>query len=259
MNMKNLVFFIAAFVSFAKFSYGVDAWQEYHTSHFLIYYKDAPRDFVKNVEKAAEADYEEITRNLGFYRDQSWSWEKRAKIYIYRDSQDYTASAKQASWTHGVADWLKKEIRAYPSTAGFFDSLLPHELGHIIFREFVGSNPFVPLWFDEGVAVCQEKARGWGSNNEVKRAIEEKKFIPLRELSSMRLYNNTEKDMINLFYAEAASIVYYLIVELGEFKFIDFCRKLKEGERFEAALNATYVQFKNLDDLNNAWVEHLKR
>lgn len=236
-----------------------DSWKEYKSYHFVIYYKDAPEDFIKNVEKSAEDYYQEITRNLGFTRYQSWTWDQRARIYIYRDQDDYIHMGKQAQWSHGVASFLEKEIRTYPSDSGFFDSLLPHELGHIIFREFIGMNPFVPLWLDEGVAMYQEKAKRWGANKDVKKAIAENRFIPLTELSSIRLYSNTDKEFVQLFYSEAASIVYYMITELGEYRFADFCRELKSGKTMESALSVTYYRFKNLDELGKAWMDYLKK
>ena len=263
MNMKTKIFVILAIASvgFLSNAYGKDkeSWNESRSYHFIIYYKDAPQNFIKSVEQTAEDYYQEITRNLGFIRDQSWAWDKRAKIYIYRDAEDYVESSKQAGWSHGAASALEKEIRTYPAANGFFDSILPHELGHIIFREFIGSNPYVPTWVDEGVAMYQEKAKRWGANKEVKKAIEEKKFIPLGELSTVRLYSNSEKEFVELFYAEAASIVYYLITELGEYKFVELCKQLKRGGRFENAISSTYFRFQNLSDLNDAWVTYLKR
>lgn len=259
--MKKIFFIIFLLVIFGWVGVNgaEEGWKESRGLHFIIYYKDAPEDFIKEVERTAETYYQQITSNLGFTRTQIWSWEQRAKIYIYRDADDYMKSAKQGAWSHGVAAWTEKEIRTFPAANGFFDSLLPHELGHIIFREFIGSNPYVPLWLDEGVAMYQEKARRWGANSEVKKAIEQKKFIPLGELSGVRLYSNTERNFVELFYAEAASVVYYLITELGEFKFIGFCRQLKEGTRFEQAFKNVYSQFKDFDDFNQSWENYLKR
>ena len=50
----------------------------------------------------------------------------------------------------------KKEISTYMWQEMLFDTILPHEMGHIIFREFVGYNKALPLWLDEGVACMQE-------------------------------------------------------------------------------------------------------
>ena len=259
--MKLKIFKIILFFLFVLgvFSYAQDEWKEYKQQHFIVYYKDAPQDFIKSVEEAAENYYHEIASNLGFTRYDSWTWDDRAKIYIYDDSDDYVKSSKQAQWSHGVASPQDKVIRTFPAAHGFFDSILPHELGHIIFREFVGFQVQVPLWFEEGVAMYQEKAKRWGANQEVLKAMQKGNFIPLNELTLMGLGGGTDTDTVNLFYAEAASVVYYMITELGEYRFVQFCRKLKETNSFEFALRDVYVRFKDFNDLNRAWMEYIKK
>jgi len=234
-------------------------WKEYRTRHFLIYHKNAPQDFIKTVEDSAERYYDEITDNLGFTRHKSWSYDRRAKIYIFNDKEDYIQGAKQMGWSHGVALSQLKIIQTFPSAHGFFDSILPHELGHIIFREFIGPYARIPLWFEEGVAMYQEKAKRWGAHQEVKKAIENGSFIPLPELSRVRLSGLSDKALVNLFYAESASFMNYFINEQGKYRFIKFCRKLKSGKKFDQALRAVYVRFKSVEDLNKSWYRYLKK
>lgn len=50
-------------------------WKEYKRQHFIIYYKNAPFDFVENVEKASGQYYLEITDNMGFTRYKGWNWD----------------------------------------------------------------------------------------------------------------------------------------------------------------------------------------
>jgi len=237
-----------------------EKWKEHRSSHFIIYYNDAPSDFIKSVSDTAEHYYGEITRNLGFYRTESWSWDKRASIYIYNDADDYVEKSKQASWSHGAAQVKDKIIRTFPSDHGFFDSTLPHELGHIIFREFVGFKSRIPMWMDEGVAMYQEKAKRWGANRVVKKAMKEGSLVSIPDLTEVRrLDNSTPREYVNLFYAESASIIYYLITELGRYRFVNFCKELKRGKRFDYALKEAYRRFENLEDLNESWVSYLKR
>ena len=116
----------------------------------------------------------------------------------------------------------------------------------------------IPAWFEEGVAMYQEKAKRWGAHDTVRDALEKNKFIPLNELSKVVLRKQTEKEKINLFYAEAASVVNYLISEMGENRFVRFCRKLESGTTFENALSSIYVRYRNIDQLNRAWVNFLE-
>jgi len=234
-------------------------WQMRKSSHFIVYYVDAPSDFIEKVIDEAEDYYTQITYDLGFSRKDYWLWEDRAKIYIYEDAENYHESSKRPHWSAGMAACREKIINTYPLAAGFFDTLLPHELGHIIFREFVGFNADVPIWLDEGVACFQEKARRWGSARIVRSAIEENIFIPLNELSKVNLSSIQDRDLVDLIYAESASIVYFLIVEQGKYNFVKFCRALRDGKNLEKALNSTYIKYKNLKELNDAWVRYLRR
>jgi len=254
-RLAVLLMFLMSFVHTVD---AKDPWKEHRARHVLIYYKEAPIDFVKTVEKEAEDAYKEITKNLGFYRTESWSFDDRAKIYIYDDREDYIENSKQHKWSHGSASARKKTIRTFPTAHGFFDSTLLHELAHIILREFIGYRSWVPLWFDEGVAMHQERAKRFGSNRDVRKAMEEGKFIPLEDLGRMRLTSATDEETILLFYAEAASIIHYLITELGDFRFVQLCRNLKKGDSFETALKSAYGRFETIKELGKAWERYLE-
>lgn len=235
-----------------------EEWLESKTKHFVIFYKNAPEQFVNTLAEEAERYYDEITDNLGFTRYENWSYDRRAKIYIYDDQEDYGAAMQLYRWAHGVANTQTKTIRTFPTAHGFFDSTLPHELGHIIFRERVGFDNSIPTWMDEGVAMFQETAQRWGAHDRVQEAMEDGTFIPLSQLTHLYLSNNTPQETIDLYYAEAASIVNYLIVEKGQNRFERFCLHLNKGERFLDALDSVY-RFETLDDLNRAWVNYLKK
>ncbi len=251
----NIVFMIF----FSSYAMAAQGWKENRSRHFIIYYKNAPKEFIKAVEESAEGYYYSIVKDLGFSRDQLWTWDDRAQIYIYDNEDDYLVSSRQAGWSSASTRIGSRAIQTYPAAHGFFDSLLPHELGHIIFREYIGVSSDLPLWVDEGVAMYQEKAKRWGADEEVRKAIAENRFISLAELSRARLTSATDRETVNLFYAESASVIRYLITEHGAFKFLNFCQNLKKGLRFEDALEKAYYRFQTIDDLNKAWMGYLKK
>ena len=237
-----------------------ERWKERKSSHFIIYYKEAPRDFIDEVIDASEDYYHKITRELGFTRYEYWLWEERAKIYIYRDADEYHSSTGKPTWASGHAEYRKKEVYTYPLAWGFFDTLLPHELGHIIFREFVGyKNRSIPLWLDEGVASYQEKSRRWGSDKLVKKAIENNNFIPIPKLTKIKTLTNFSDDAVTLFYNESVSIVYFLITKYGRYSFMRFCRALKDGKDLDEAIDKAYTRFDDVEELNDIWQRHIKR
>lgn len=78
------------------------------------------------------------------------------------------------------------------------------------------------------------------------------------QLTAARLNSEKSTEIVNIFYAESASIVYYMIVELGQARFENFCRKLADGVSFEEALDQNYSSFRSIQDLNDRWVGYLK-
>lgn len=112
--ITGLVFFFSAGLLSAE-----EGWRELKSSHFIIYYDEAPRGFVDNVQEAAERYYTEILEDLGFQRYKVWSFDDRAKIYIYNDKNDYVEKGQMSGWSHGSAQSRTKEIRTFPSSHGF--------------------------------------------------------------------------------------------------------------------------------------------
>jgi hypothetical protein len=238
---------------------GAKEWEVLKSNSFIVYYRSSvPEDFVKTVLDSAQENFRRVVENLGAASYKSWNQNNRASIYIYADQEDYIHSGNQASWSHGSAMEGSKVIKTFPSDEGFFDTLLPHELGHIILREYLGPDADIPLWFNEGVAMNQEKAKRLSSNKIVQEAIAKGQYIPLTQLTDMRLYKDSDKEKVKIFYAESASIVFFMVNQLGENRFYKLCRELKERTRFVDALSKVYVQFNGLDGLNKKWMDYLK-
>ena len=234
-------------------------WETLKGEDFILYYRPAvPEDFVGTVMDSAEEDFRNISENLGITRYHAWSLDKPISIYIYTDADDYVHNGGQASWSHAATLVKTKTIKTYPSDEGFFDALLPHELGHIILHEYLGPYADMPLWFDEGVAMYQEKAKRIGSNKFVQEAISNGQFIPLSRLTDMRLYMNSDKKTVDIFYAESASIVNFMITQLGQGHFYEFCVELQQNSHFIDALLKVYGNIDGLDGLNKKWLNYLK-
>ena len=157
----------------------------------------------------------------------------------------------------------RKKISTYPSLGNFLDSVLPHEMGHIIFREFVGfDNPNIPLWLDEGIAGYQEPARRFGTGRIVRKALKEDRFFDIQELSKFNPHASDNRELVDIFYAEAISIVDYLIKNFGRNKFVRFCQNLRDTQKssqgLEQSLRRVY-NFQDLNDLSESWQRYINR
>jgi hypothetical protein len=235
-----------------------EGWKTQKSTHFIIYYKNAPEDFIRQLIEKSEDYYNKIADDLGFRRFDFWLWDKRAKIYIYDDAEEYQAATGQPAWSSGAALPKAKIIQSYPYAQGFLDVVLPHEMGHIIFREFVGFNNYaIPLWLEEGVACYQEKLKYLKANELIRNALDSGEFITLEALANFNPQSARDNKVVELFYAEAFSIVDFLIKEFGKDKFVIFCQKLRDKMSLEKAIAATYPT-RSIQELDQAWQKYLR-
>jgi hypothetical protein len=259
--MKKYLFCVLlVMISLETLPAQVQRWQELRGIHFLVYYKNADDDFANRMLERAEDYYYSITEKLGFRRYNFWRNEKRVKIYIYDDAQSYQQDAKQPEWSGGCVDMENKIISTFSAAGGFINKVLPHELGHIIFRELIGfDNLAVPLWLEEGVATYLERPENRAhARRIVKKAIANEEFISLKNLINFNPRQTRDKKKIALFYAEALTAVTYLIREYGEDNFALFCEKLRDKRDLDRAIVSVYP-YKNLEDFNQKWQEYLQR
>ena len=233
------------------------AWKEMKGKHFVVYYAGKEK-FATEVLAKAEKLYGTITKRLGFTRyGDFWLWNDRAKIWIYATRADFIAAEKAPGWAAGKASVKTRELKAYETSADFFETVLPHELSHLIFREFTGLGSDVPLWLDEGVAQLQEKDRK-KSGPLLKEAALKGTLIPL---SKLMLVRPEQLDGMGpaIFYAQSVSLVEFIVDKYGATSFRKFCGKLKAGKSVNDALRFTYpASIRNITDLQKAWLKHLE-
>jgi len=251
-----LIFLMGQIIVFAK---EPAEWNISKSTHFIVYYNNATSDFVNLVMDRSEEYYNQIADDLGFNRFNFWLWDDRAKIYIYDSLREYQASTGQPAWSYGVAMPGKKTIYTFSDARDFVDSTLPHEIGHIIFREFVGfNNQAVTLWLEEGVASHQQKIKYSSANFELKQALTQGSFINLEKLSQTNYYLLNNERSVRLFYLEAYSVIDFLLKEFGRENFVSFCQNLRDQKDLRSAIALNYP-FSTIKELDSAWQEYIKK
>jgi hypothetical protein len=245
---------ILIFISSLSFCAEKDDWLLLKSDHFFVYYKEPTQEsYVHQIAEYAEKYYSTITERLGFRRFNFWLWDDRAKLYIYSTREEYLKDTRQPWWSDGNANVRKKIINTYYFEEGFFTEFLPHEMGHLIFREYIGYNTPLPLWIDEGIACIQQQ----DIEIYIKLAghyVKDKLALPIVKLTRV-----SNKSMISpqLFYFQAASIMYFILDKYGTEKFVQWCRRLRDGESFQKALAYVY-KIDNLNALDEAWLEWMQ-
>ncbi len=256
-------------------------WQEISGEHFIVYFIQDDK-FAKEVADRAEFYYQRIATDLGYPRySKFWTWDNRAKIYVYPDHESYLKATGQPKWSQGVAQYKTRSIISYVWSSGFMDSLLPHEMAHLIFRDFVGFKGEIPLWLDEGVAQWAEEPKRNQIKAMARYLYDSDTIIALSDMMKLdiRLITDDSKvyirptrtktgepgvlflskgNLINTYYLQAVSLVGFLIEKYGSYAFADFCRELRDGKSMEDAFRGAYpVRINNLDELENKWREYL--
>ena len=256
-------------------------WNILKSEHFIVYFSEDD-SFASEVLDKAEKDYKRIAYELGYARYANfWTWDNRVKIYIYPDKNSYLEVAYQPEWSEGMADYNNKAILSYSGSEDFLISILPHEMAHLIFRDFVGFEGEIPLWLDEGVAQWEEEVDKNIIKTSARSFLIRKQFLSLQDLMkiNLRVLEDPDKvylrstsvageagfliidgrSLVELFYLESASLVGFLIERYGTDRFTEFCRQLRDGKDLEDALRSAYPnRLRSLEKLEERWIRYLK-
>lgn len=248
------IFFALSFFACAD----TTEFKELKGDHFIVYYQGSEAQ-AADVLRKAEGYYRQIADDLGYVRyGNFWQWDKRVKIYFYPGRQEFLASTNQPSWSAGRADYTAKEIFGFAGSSEFLIGVLPHEIAHLVFRDFVGFVGEIPLWLDEGVAQWVERAKRAVVRAATRDLYERKQLLTLQELTRTDIRYSGDGEKAKNFYIQAASLVEFLISHYGAARFTEFCRRLRDGRSLEEGLRLAYpAQVSGFDELEKKWLEYI--
>lgn len=242
--------------AFADSPHSKPKWYEYKSDHFIVYYQqDIPPKYVRDFTGKCERYYSLIAEQLGYRRFDFWSWENRAQVAIYNSQQAYTQAGNRPLWSAASVHIENKFISTYCFAEDYFDVVLPHEIAHLVLREFIGLKTKVPLWFEEGVACANEQ----GHSKYIlmaKQFLNKGAFLPVSQMEKIGSAPVKAKSY-TMFYSQAAAIITFLQKNYDQSCFPKLCRQLRDGNSFYGALAKVYG-IKDAEDLNNKFLTYLK-
>lgn len=261
------VFLFSFFVFSLPSVFAESVWQELKGDHFIIFHA-GDEAYARDVLRQAERYYDQIASDLGYARYSNfWQWDKRVKIFVYPSKNDFLVSSGQPSWSMGNANYTDKTISSFSGSPAFLQGILPHEIAHLIFRDFVGfpgsggsvsQGNSIPLWIDEGVAQRQEPAKQKVVKYYVRLLYDQKKLLSFRALMNPEVLAMASDEEVRNFYIQSASLVGFLIEHYGADNFVQFCRQLRDGKSLEEAIRFSYTsRLSSLDDLENVWLAYV--
>jgi len=232
-------------------------WQKLESRRFVVHHHN--ESMARMVLRSAEYYVDRVLANMDLPK--SALWDGRCPIYIYREKSGYRKVSGQAEWSGGVSQvtsrggkLVRQRILTYQTAPKLLNSVLPHELGHVVFMSAISYGRKYPLALHEGVAVYNELAyRRSYFDGVLKTHLSTETTIPLKELLGMRKYPAKP----DLFYAQGASFVRYLISTRGKKTFYNFSLDV-EKVGLQKALSKSYG-FKDFDEANTCWLTWAKK
>jgi len=225
-------------------------WQSLGNERVIVYWYDQPADFGAALFEAAAEGYEHVASVTGVTTD------RLARVVIYNNHRHFCAFYAPNScqdWVGGQAfagltvqqgtdqDWLAYDV-------------VPHELAHILYNEvFRDTWVRVPTWFNEGIAVYNERTDHSLEMALVTEAAADGELIPLRHMGTQA--SGLAHNAIHLWYAEAYSLVAFIADAYGEQKLGQVILTLADNHPMEETLQLTLGM--DLIEFEMAWREWL--
>ena len=208
-------------------------WQRREDDRVIVFWYDQPASFGEALFQASREAYDHAAHITGA------ATERAIRVVIYNNQEDFCAF--YAPWT--CQDWIGGQtfsgitVQWGYDLSWFTESVIPHELAHVFYGEILRDAWLpVPTWFNEGIAIYNERRDHSRDMTLVLDAAEEGK---LQTLPVMTRGGGVAHGEVNLWYAVAYSLVAYLVETYGEETLGELILTLADNTLFEDALVQT--------------------
>lgn len=226
----------------------------YESAHFLV--KAYTTEIAVAHSVICEENYNRVMSDVGLY---SFAPLKPYNVVVYKDKDEYIKKTGQPAWSGGMS--YGNAILIYESQGAA--AILAHEMTHLIFNEFMGlSNSADFKWINEGVAVYEETRASVSSRAAYAQrviSLVEPNPIPFSQMINLAPQGE-QTGAVERWYAQAGSVVSFMINEGGTLGFSIFITRLKAGASPDAAAGEAFPGlWKNTGDIEKAWLLHIRR
>src|SRR6185503_19881201 len=176
-------------------------------------------------------------------------------IYVFANEQSYAQGLQTLlGYTQDSATKVSKTADALYSpkenvvlanwtevSASLPRTTFRHELTHLLLAQIVNTNPTMPAWFDEGLAVTEEltlpgsKWIGMLMKYRTLSMAMNSQIIPLSELESPTMWSNRPSPASYFQYAEGHQAVELLRADIGQSGINRILELMGQGQPFQAA------------------------
>jgi hypothetical protein len=226
------------------------AWQSSGNERVIVYWYDRADDFGEALFEAAAEGYDHVASITGV------TTTRPARVVIYNEQRDFCAFYAPNS----CQDWIGGQtfsgltVQWGTDRDWFAKSVVPHELAHIFYNEvFRDTWVRVPTWFNEGIAVYNERRDHADDMHLVLEAAANDDLIPLRHMGTQA--SGQAHGDIHFWYLEAYSLVAFIADVYGEQKLGEVILTLAKNHPVEETLQLALDM--DLIEFEMAWREWL--
>ena len=221
------------------------AWKTLEGDVVRVHWRDGDQAFGQRALAIGDEAVAETAKLLGVTESEP------IDFFIYGDQDSFYAALGPAT-RENVGGQAHPHIRTLfaliaPAEigAGWVESVVPHELVHLVFATAI-DNPYhdPPHWLNEGLAVYLSDGYADSDRQQVEQAARDGTIIPLAGLAGAF---PTTRERFFLAYAESVSAVARMVDVHGRDALVQLIRSYANGvsddEAFEAALGRTVAEF----------------
>jgi hypothetical protein len=212
-------------------------WQRLEDENVILLWYDRDQTFGETLFNAARESYAHVTNITGVDTDQA------VRIVIYNNQDDFCAFYSRGNcqdWIGGVSlPELGMTAQWGRGVVWFAEDVIPHELAHLFYMGEIFADTWVdvPTWFNEGIAVYNERHDHSQARALVQQAAEDDELVPLRLMNARG--GSVVDNQVGAWYAQAWSLVDFLAETYGEDTLGEIILLLGDNVLFEDALQET--------------------
>lgn len=221
-------------------------WQTASQGQIFVHWYEGDAKFGQGMLRAAVEAQARLTADPGA------NLEQPVHIYFYATPGDLRdALVFSQRWTGGIAftDYFTILIAAGPDDGTYGERTVAHELMHLVVHQLAFNCwAGLPRWLDEGLASWAEGDLESAQQSALDGAIANGRLLSLRSLSGSF---SAHADRANLSYAQAYSVVDYMIEAYGRERILELLAAYRKGATYDGALEELYGF--DTDGLEDRW------